>query len=404
MPLASCHSFVNYSLRRLSSSGTRMTQIAGAPWTTSDGGGISSIRRGPAMVTTRMPARNGCSSSPLRTIGWGSCLVIPVWICTDGQRLLGACLGTETLVHQYVSNAVAGFVQQVELLSKVAITEPHAAFAAFTHGLAERWTFLSHTMGNISELFQPLEDTIRKRFLPALTGQKPPSDDERAVLALPARLGGLRIRNPVQNAVAEHENSMKATKPLTELIVDQVAGIGNIKDELLRLRQATHVANRDCATTAVKQLAAKLPAAQSSSLTLASEKGASSWVTALPLSCHGFVLHKAAFRDALCLRYGWQPQSLPSQCACGQTHSVCHALSCPYGGYPTLRHNEVRDFTAGLLREVSTKWQQSHLFSLWLAKPSLPVLSSAATRLAWTSPRVAFGAGGSRKHFFDVRV
>ena len=145
---------------------------------------------------------------------------------------------------------------------------------------------------------------------------------------------------------------MKATKPLTELIVDQVAGIGNIKDELLRLRQATHVANRGRATTAAKQLSAKLPAAQSRSLTLASEKGASSWVTALPLSCHGFVLHKAAFRDALCLRYGWQPQSLPSQCTCGQTHSVSHALSCPIGGYPTLRHNEVRDFTAGLLREV----------------------------------------------------
>ena len=47
-----------------------------------------------------------------------------------------------------------------------------------------------------------------------------------------------------------------------------------------------------------------------------------------------------------------QPQSLPSQCTCGQTYSVSHALSCPIDGYPTLRHNEVRDFTAGLLREV----------------------------------------------------
>ena len=56
-------------------------------------------------------------------------------ITADGRRLLGACLSTETSVHQYVSNAVAGFVQQVELLSKVAITEPHAAFAAFTHAV-----------------------------------------------------------------------------------------------------------------------------------------------------------------------------------------------------------------------------------------------------------------------------
>ena len=325
-------------------------------------------------------------------------------ITTDGRRLLGACLGTETSVHQYVSNAVAGFVQQVELLSKVAITEPHAAFAAFTHGLAGRWTFLSRTMGNISELFQPLEDTIRKRFLPALTGRKPPSDDERAVLALPARLGGLGIRNPVQNAVAEHENSMKATKPLTELIVDQVAGIGNIKDELLRLRQATHVANRDRATTAAKQLAAKLPAAQSRSLTLASEKGASSWVTALPLSCHGFVLHKAAFRDALCLRYGWQPQSLPSQCTCGQTYSVSHALSCPIGGYPTLRHNEVRDFTAGLLREVCHDVTTEPPLQPLTGEAFIASSVKRDDQARLDISACGFWGGRFEKAFFDVRV
>ena len=29
-----------------------------------------------------------------------------------------------------------------------------------------------------------------------------------------------------------------------------------------------------------------------------------------------------------------------------------HALSCPKGGFPSLRHNEVRDLTANLLSEV----------------------------------------------------
>ena len=37
------------------------------------------------------------------------------------------------------------------------------------------------------------------------------------------------------------------------------------------------------------------------SIMLSSEKGSSSWVAALPLSDHGFCLHKGAFRDALCL-------------------------------------------------------------------------------------------------------
>ena len=32
--------------------------------------------------------------------------------------------------------------------------------------------------------------------------------------------------------------------------------------------------------------------------------------------------------------------------------SISHALSCPTGGYPTIRHNELRDTTAKLLKEV----------------------------------------------------
>ena len=31
---------------------------------------------------------------------------------------------------------------------------------------------------------------------------------------------------------------------------------------------------------------------------------------------------------------------------------LAHALSCPTGGYPSIRHNEVRDITASLLTEV----------------------------------------------------
>ena len=81
---------------------------------------------------------------------------------------------------------------------------------------------------------------------------------------------------------------------------------------------------------------------------LAQEKGASSWLTSLPIEEFGFSLHKGAFWDALALRYGWPPLNLPVHC----TFSVQHALSCPKGGFPTLRHNEVRDLTANLMAEV----------------------------------------------------
>ena len=85
---------------------------------------------------------------------------------------------------------------------------------------------------------------------------------------------------------------------------------------------------------------------------LSQEKGASNWLTVLPLDQYGFSLHKSAFRDALALRYGWKLNNTPSTCACGSNFSVEHALSCAKGGYPTIRHNEIRDFTAHLMTEV----------------------------------------------------
>ena len=49
---------------------------------------------------------------------------------------------------------------------------------------------------------------------------------------------------------------------------------------------------------------------------LAQEKGASSWLTALPIQEHGFALHKSAFRDALALRYDCPPPLSPTFILC----------------------------------------------------------------------------------------
>ena len=43
---------------------------------------------------------------------------------------------------------------------------------------------------------------------------------------------------------------------------------------------------------------------------------------------------------------------LPFNACGGSSFSVEHALSCPKGGLPTLRHNDISDFTASLLTEV----------------------------------------------------
>ena len=83
---------------------------------------------------------------------------------------------------------------------------------------------------------------------------------------------------------------------------------------------------------------------------LAQEKGASSWLTSLPLDEFSFSLSKGAFRDALALRYGWQPSNIFTYC--GTHFSVEHSLSCPKGGFPHIRHNDVRDTVGDWLSEV----------------------------------------------------
>ena len=87
-------------------------------------------------------------------------------------------------------------------------------------------------------------------------------------------------------------------------------------------------------------------------MALASEKGAFTWLTALPLKRYGFDLTKTEFRDDLSLRYGLQPKNLSSKGPCGEAFTNSHALHCGKGGYTHMRHNEIRDTFAKIMRDV----------------------------------------------------
>ena len=105
--------------------------------------------------------------------------------------------------------------------SKFAITQPHAAYAAFTHGFTSKWTYLTRVVPNVSDLFAPLEAIIRQIFLPSVTGQSSIGDSERELLALPVRLGGLRIINPTKRCSLQYNASLNITQSLCDLILKQ---------------------------------------------------------------------------------------------------------------------------------------------------------------------------------------
>ena len=88
---------------------------------------------------------------------------------------------------------------------------------------------------------------------------------------------------------------------------------------------------------------------------LAQEKGASSWLTALPLKALSYTLNKQEFRDSIALRYSWGIGNIPRVCACGQKNSLHHTLDCKLGGFVAMRHDSLKYRTAGLLRDAGCK-------------------------------------------------
>jgi septum formation topological specificity factor MinE len=88
------------------------------------------------------------------------------------------------------------------------------------------------------------------------------------------------------------------------------------------------------------------------SLTLAQEKGAGSWLSVPPIRSLGYVLNKQEFRDSICLRYDWKIPNTPNYCQCGKKNNVDHALSCKKGGFLHLRHDQIRNLDAELMKEV----------------------------------------------------
>ena len=119
-----------------------------------------------------------------------------VQISTDGQRHLGAAIGTQEFIEVYAAQKVGKWLNEIKSLTAIARTHPHAAYAAFVHGVIGRWLYLMRTIDINCAIFQPLEDAINHHFIPALTGQASTAPGVRKLLSLQARFGGLNIKNP----------------------------------------------------------------------------------------------------------------------------------------------------------------------------------------------------------------
>ena len=210
---------------------------------------------------------------------------------SEGERHLGAAIGSEVFKNKYVSDKVHKWCQDIKLLSSIAVEEPQAALTAYTKGICHRWTFIQRTIPGISHLFQPLEDCIRTDFIPAILG-KNVSDLDRSIFAMPVRHGGLGISNPVENCNREFTASVTITKDLTDLIINQQNTLEHynmsIQNDTIKSLKAIKEKHLFTVSKSIED-SVRDPNLKRS-LQFIKEKGSGCWLTALPLKRFGYSL------------------------------------------------------------------------------------------------------------------
>ena len=209
------------------------------------------------------------------------------------------------------------------------MSQPQAAYAAFSFGVRHIWTYFLRTIPNIEDLLQPLEEAIRSVLIPTLLNRTI-SNQDRRILELPVRLGGLGIVNPSTEAKSNYQYSKRITPPLTKHIIEQKHELPD-EAETLKIKKQVEKDKLQKVEQQTKDVLQEASEEMQRAVELSQEKGSSSWLSIIPLKEMGFTLNKKEFHDAVSLRYDWEIKDIPSKCVCGERFDVNHAMICMKG-------------------------------------------------------------------------
>ena len=320
-------------------------------------------------------------------------------ITCEGKRHLGAAIGSKEFHKAYAEKKIAKWCGEIEQLALFAKTQPQAAYAAFTHGEMHRFTYFLRTIPDMCEYLKPLDDAIDNLLLPAILGTDIISEVDRNLYALPVRMGGLGFPNFAEKAENDFCTSKQITGPLAAIMVTQGTTLP-APEEVAAVRAEANKRNLSLLQNQEEFVISTLDEPTKKSVEQAKEKGASNWISTLPLEDQGFTLNKGEFRDALAIRYNKPLRNLPSKCPCGQQFNLNHALNCKRGGLVIIRHNNIRDFEANLIRQVCNDVETE--------PPLQPLDGENINGLTGDEARPDLRARGFWRHgqnaYFDVRV
>lgn len=315
---------------------------------------------------------------------------------TLGTRVLGSVIGNSETCNLFIDKKVKEHVGMLTKLSEFASVSPHASYSCLTKGIQSKLTFLARTTPNFVSRLTCAEEIISRNLLPNITGRDQANENERSLLALPTRLGGMNVKTPMSYN-HDYQWSKTMSEPLNnlpDLVQESQNHIAIVQKNERKFLEDNHL----------NEVMSSISAEKREHLQFVQEKGASAWLNVLPLERYKYHLQKRDFRDALCLRYGWEPLNLPSTCPCGPKFTLAHALQCPRGGYTIIRHNEIRDLFARTLDEICHDVQVEPKL-----QPVQGVQFNHRTTCTDEEARLDIKATGLwgnnfERHFFDVKI
>jgi len=134
---------------------------------------------------------------------------------------------------------------------------------------------------------------------------------------------------PSKVADYHYLNSVKVTTPLVSILTHKsLISVLEAHDSMLAINRDVHHSNRKAVSDKFDDTYKQLTNCLKKCVDIAHEKGASSRLSAFPVHKHGINV------------------DLLMPCLWEAFFSVEHSLSCSFGGFPTIRHNELRNVTA----------------------------------------------------------
>ena len=182
------------------------------------------------------------------------------------------------------------YCQRYELLNY------NPLYCAFTAGSMHKVTYIMRTIPDICQHLQKLDQYVENVVIPALVDGHIPTRSK--LLSLTVKVGGMEIVIFADIVKTEFQNPKNVTESLTK---DQLAKFKyNVKKEKLQ-RNTKRLQSLSINKTCLSKIKQK--------------KGASTWLSTLPLKEEGYNLLKQEFWDLVKIRYEWPLLRLSNMCS-----------------------------------------------------------------------------------------